>query len=109
MPYGPSLYGIFLGQIFGKYGRWGCQERKSSLNIKFSGGIFLGHQGPRRRDIPDKQLHASGLVSVVFRQGVAGISQDLGWDVPDLEKLYARKLWPDFAFPTEEIGLSRAY
>ena len=24
-----------------------------------------------------------------FRQGVAGMSRDLGWDVPDLEKLYA--------------------
>ena len=25
------------------------QERKSSLNINFLGGIFPGHQGPRRR------------------------------------------------------------
>ena len=31
-----------------------------------------------------------------FRQGVAGMSWDLGRDVPDLEKLYARKLWADF-------------
>ena len=36
-------------------------ERKSSLNIKFLGGIFLGHAGPRLRDIPDKKLYASGL------------------------------------------------
>ena len=28
-----------------------------------------------------------------FGQGVAGMSRDLGRDVPDLEKLYARKLW----------------
>ena len=34
-----------------------------------------------------------------FRQGVAGISRNLGRDVPDLEKLNARKLWADFSFP----------
>ena len=32
------------------------QVRKNSLNIKFLGGIFLGHPGPRRRDIPDKNF-----------------------------------------------------
>ena len=26
--------------------------------------------------------------------------RDLGRDVPDLEKLYARKLWADFSYPT---------
>ena len=31
-----------------------------------------------------------------FRQGVAGTSRDLGRDVPDLEELYARKVWADF-------------
>ena len=30
------------------------------------------------------------------------MSRDLGRDVPDLEKLYARKLWADFSFPIEE-------
>ena len=34
-----------------------------------------------------------------FRQGVAGMSRDLGRDVPELEKLYARKLWADFSDP----------
>ena len=34
-----------------------------------------------------------------FRQGVAGMSRDLGRDVPDLEKLYARKLCADFSYP----------
>ena len=29
------------------------QEGKNSLKIKFLGGIFLGHQVPRCRDIPD--------------------------------------------------------
>ena len=28
------------------------------------------------------------------------MSRDLGRDVPDLEKLYAGKLWPDFSYPT---------
>ena len=28
------------------------------------------------------------------------MSRDLGRDVPDLEKLYARKLWADFSYPT---------
>ena len=32
------------------------RPEKKSLNIKFLGGIFLGHPGPRRRDIPDKNF-----------------------------------------------------
>ena len=32
-----------------------------------------------------------------FRQGVAGMSRDLGRGVLDLEKLYARKLRADFS------------
>ena len=27
------------------------------------------------------------------------MSRDLGRDLPDVEKLYARKLWADFSFP----------
>ena len=27
------------------------------------------------------------------------MSRDLGRDVPDLEKLYAKKLWADFSYP----------
>ena len=27
------------------------------------------------------------------------MSQDLGRDVPELEKLHARKLWADFSYP----------
>ena len=33
--------------------------------------------------------------------GVAGMSRDLGRDVPDLEKLHARRLWADFSFPIQ--------
>ena len=75
------------------------QVRKNSLNIKFLGGIFLGHPGPRRRDVPDKNFMQVAFFCC-FRQGVAGMSRDLGRDVPDLEKLYARKLWADFSYPT---------
>ena len=31
------------------------------------------------------------------------MSRDLGRDVPDLEKLYARKLWADFPHPKSTI------
>ena len=74
------------------------QEGKNNLKIKFLGRIFLGHQAPRRRDIPDKNFMQVSFFCC-FRQGVAGMSQDLGRKVPDLEKVYARKLWADFSFP----------
>ena len=80
------------------------QVRKNSLNIKFLGGIFLGHPGPRRRDIPDKNFMQVAFFCC-FRQGVAGMSRDLGRDVPDLEKLYARKLWADFSYPTKSVQM----
>ena len=59
-------------------------RKKNSLNIQCLGGTFLGHQGPRRRDIPDKNFMQVSFFCC-FRHGVAGISQDLGRDVPDLE------------------------
>ena len=40
---------------------------------------------------PGQKLYARGP-RLLFRQGVAGMSRDLGRDVPDLEKLSARKL-----------------
>ena len=39
-----------------------------------------------------------------FRQGVAGMSRDLGRDVPDFEELYARKLWADFLYPNNRLS-----
>ena len=80
-------------------GDFAPQVRKNSLNIKFLGRIFVGHPGPRRRDIPDKNFMQVAFFCC-FRQGVAGMSRDLGRDVPDLEKLYARKLWADFSYPS---------
>ena len=81
------------------------QVRKNSVNIKFLGGMHLGHPGPRRRDIPDKDFMQEAFFCC-FRQGVAGISWDLGRDVPDLEKLYARKLWADFSYPSRRSRLN---
>ena len=78
------------------------QERKSSLNIKFLGRIFLGHPGPRRRDIPNKNFMQVAFFCC-FRKGVAGMSPDLGRDVPDLEKLYAGKLWADLSYPNVDL------
>ena len=49
------------------------QEWRSSINIKFLGGILLGHQGPRHRDIPDKKFMQVAFFCC-FRQGVAGMS-----------------------------------
>ena len=102
------LEGVGEGKIYGKLSKTlfvlgnvmtiKFQVRKNSLNIKFLGGIFLGHPGPRRRGIPDKNFMQVAFFSC-FREGAAGMSRDLGRDVPDLVKLYARKLWADFQFP----------
>ena len=73
------------------------QEGKNSLNIKFLGGIFLGHPEPRRRHIPDKNFMQ---VARCFRQGVAGMSRDLGRDVSDLGKTLCKKLWADLSYPS---------
>ena len=67
------------------------QEGKNSLKVKFLGRIFLGHKGPRRRDIPDKNFMQVASF-FCFRQGVAGTSRDLGWDVPDWKTLYKKTL-----------------
>ena len=62
------------------------QERKSGRDIP-------GTSRTQTSGYPGQKLYASGLFCC-FRRRVAGMSQDLGWDVPDLEKrLSARKLW----------------
>ena len=99
-PLSPHLLHPHLRQP--KIGHFACslgKVRKNSLNIKFLGGIFLGHPGHRRRDIPDKNFMQVAFFFWCFRHGVAGMSRDLGRDVPDLEKNYARKLWADFSYP----------
>ena len=47
-----------------------------------------------------------GALFCCFRQGMAaaaGMSRDLGRDVPRSEKLYARKPYADFSFPIEGV------
>ena len=61
--------------------------------------MLLGHQGPRRRDTLYKNIMQVAFFCC-FEQGVAGMSQDLGRDVPYLEKLHARKLRAHFSFLT---------
>ena len=74
------------------------RSEKYSLNKKFLGGIFLGHPGPSRLDIPDKNFMQVAFFCC-FRQGVARMSWDLGWDVPDLENFMQEILWADFSYP----------
>ena len=81
---------------------YSCCTAKNSPKTKFLGRTFLGHQGPTRRDIPDpspgcpgEKLYARCLSPWFldgFREGMAGMSRDLGLDVPGSERLYARKL-----------------
>ena len=63
--------------------------RKKQLKDKGLGRIFLGHQGPTRRDLPDK-IFMQGAFFCSFRHGMAGMSRDLRREVPGSEKLYAR-------------------
>ena len=72
-----------------------CQVRKNSLNIKFLGGIFLGHPGPRRRDIPDKNFMQVTFFCC-FRQGVAGMSRPGIW-------VGTSRIWKNFM--QENFGL----
>ena len=67
-----------------------------SLKKKFSSGIFLGHEGPRRRDIQDKSSMQGAFFVVLDTAwpGCAaiwvGTSRYLGLHTWLSEKLYAR-------------------
>ena len=63
-------------------------ETVTGRKVQISGSALRESAGKRTSN------YASGLFCC-FIKGVAGMSRDLGWDVPDLEKLYARKLWAD--------------
>ena len=93
--------------------------RKNSLKkIKFLGGIFLGHKGPRRQDIPDPGPGMSRTKTlckapfpVVLDSEMARMSRDLGQEsdsgrpgiwgsrLGSQKELYARILWADLSFP----------
>ena len=73
--------------------------RKKQPKDKVFGRIFLGHQGPRRQDITEINFMQVAFVCC-FRQGVSGRDVPGFGSDPDLEKLYARKLWANFlSFP----------
>ena len=64
---------------------------KTSLKIKFLGWIFLAHQGPARRDIPDPgpamsrtKTLCKAPFSVASAKGMAAMSRDLGRDARNL-------------------------
>ena len=61
------------------------QEGKNSLKIKDFGLEFLGHQGPRRRDIRDKNFMRVAFVCC-FRQGVAEDVSGFGLGRPKICK-----------------------
>ena len=57
---------------------------KKQPKHKVFGRDIPGTSGPRRQDIPDKNFMQVAFFCC-FRQGVAGMSRDLGRDVPDME------------------------
>ena len=72
---------------------------KKQPKHKVFGRDIPGTSGAQTSAYPGQKLYAAVAFFCCFRQGVAGMSRDLGRDVPDLEKLYARKLWADFSYP----------
>ena len=74
-------------------------EREKRPKDRGFGQDVPGTSGTQTSGYPGQKLYASGLFFCCFRHGVAGMSWDLGRDVPNLEKLYAGKLWADFSFP----------
>ena len=71
---------------------------KKQPKHKVFGGIFLGHPGPRHRDIPDKNFVQVAFSVVLDREwpGYPGlwVGTSRIW-----KKFYARKLWADFSYP----------
>ena len=67
--------------------------KRQPKDKKFFSKISLGHQGPRRRDIPDSDpgmswseaLCARRLFLLSIRHGKAAMSRDLGREVPGFE------------------------
>ena len=75
-----------------------CQEGKKLPKDKVFGRDIPGTSGPGRQDIPDSGAAMSQTktlckqpFSVVSDREWAGMSRDLGRDVPGSEKLYARE------------------
>ena len=84
------------------------QEGRKKPKDKVFGQDVPGTSGTRTPGYPDKNFMQVAFVCC-FRQGVARMSQDLGRDVPDVAKFYARKLWADFSFPRNPSGIPTEY
>ena len=85
-------------ELFGWFRRGVVRSEKKQPKHKVLGGIFLGHPGPRRRDIPNQDFMQKAFFCC-FRQGVAGMSRDLGRDVPDFGKTLCKKTLGWFFVP----------
>ena len=72
---------------------------KKQPKHKVFGRDIPGTSGTQTSGYPGQKNFMQVAFFCCFRQGVAGMSRDLGRDVPDLERLYARKLWADFSYP----------
>ena len=103
---------VFSAQVPRNYPhRGGNFERKKSgpkkqPKHKVVGRDIPGTSGTQTSGYPGQKLYAGGLFCC-FRHGVAGMSRDLGQDVPGLEKLYARQLWADFSYPKKASLVGR--
>ena len=74
------------------------QVQKEQAKHKVFGRDIPGTSGSQTSGYPGQNFMQVAFFCC-FRQGGAWMSRDLGRDVPDLEKLYARKLWADFSYP----------
>ena len=71
-------------------------RRKKQPKDRVSGRDIPGTSGTQTSGYPGQNF-MQVVFFCCFKQGVAGMSRDLGQDVPDLDKLYARELWVDFS------------
>ena len=100
----PGIFGSFCWKTSFRGGVWGyCPYRiyplyQDGKSYPGTSGTQHGGISPGQGVSQTKTL-CKAPFSVVL-DGMAGMSRDLGRDVPGSEKLYARKLWADFSFLT---------
>ena len=78
------------------------RETQPKLKDKVLGRMFVRHQGPTRRDIPDPGPGISQTKNLC--KAPFSVVLDRTGNGPRFgsEKLYARKLWADLSFPREK-------
>ena len=75
--------------------QWSGTEKQPEHKV--FGRDTPGTSGTQTSGYPGQELYQEVAFVCCFRQEVAWMSRDLGRDIPDLEKLSARKLWADFS------------